>query len=114
MVVFHDDNQVSFSHKLVGQRRWCVRICASRLRLDARVIPEHIFSGRASQLVGGANEQDFLEGNLADFRTDWKPVLAVGVAKVTVAQTLRSSARLRGFCHQRADRLRKRFLTANR
>ena len=59
MVVFHDDDQVSLSHKLVGQRGWCIRIRASRLRLDAKVIPEHIFSGRASQLVGGANEQDF-------------------------------------------------------
>lgn len=65
MVVFHDDDQIDAGNKLFGQRGRRVRIRASRHRFDARVVPEHIFGGRASQLVGGANEQDFHGATLA-------------------------------------------------
>ena len=68
MVVFHDDDQIDAGNKLFGQRGRRVRIRASRHRLDARVVPEDIFGGRASQLVGGANEQDFHGGNYSAWR----------------------------------------------
>ena len=63
MVGLHNDDQIGTGNKLFGQRCWGFGIRTSRHRLNARVIPEHILGGRASQLVGGANEQNFHEGN---------------------------------------------------
>ena len=68
VVVFHDDDQIDACNKLGCQWIRRVRICARRHRLDARVVTEDIFGGRASQLVGGANEQDFHGGDYSAWR----------------------------------------------
>ena len=59
VVVLHREDQVGTGDKLLGQwaRRFSVR--SRRHSLDAREIPENVLGGRASELVGGANEQDF-------------------------------------------------------
>ncbi len=59
VVGLHREDQIGNGDKLLGQRVRSLRIRACRHGLDAREIREHVLGGRASELVSGANEQDF-------------------------------------------------------
>ena len=52
----HREDQIGAGNKLFGQRPWRVGIRSGRKHLEARQALEQVFGGRASQLVGGADE----------------------------------------------------------
>ena len=57
VVGFHRKYQIGAGDKLLRERSWGIRICASGQHIEARPVLEQVFGCRASKFVGGADEQ---------------------------------------------------------
>ena len=75
VVALHRHDQLCPCDKIGGQRIGAIGVHARRPRLDPVHRSEQVFGGRASQLVGGADKQDFHDGHVSLIRAACESIM---------------------------------------